>query len=184
MKEWFVDLLAWSGIIAWILASYFAFSAGNGVLFQAYGAFGISLGVAYFVIQRHAVPHPYGALENEQIDNKRLGQNESNIRLAQAQITLLAKALFIAAKSRNEPVSSIIEALAKPEKESIEKLLEVPSKEIEDRIENIFEERKLANESVLKTRRAAEIVQATIVILGTLQSGFGVFIMQSQGVMS
>ncbi|MFN4202833.1 MAG: hypothetical protein ACK4GM_07260 [Tabrizicola sp.] len=173
LREWMVDLLGWAVILLWLgLSAYFFWNA-DPVAFQAVGVIGISAGVGYFVFQRHAVPHPYGTLEIESLTFEKINLcNEAALR-ALAHTAIIAKAIVDDAQKRGEPVSQAIVELASVKGPNISSVPSSIADLVNDRQRAALRDRLVANDLVLRARRNSEILQASVVILGTLQSGLG-----------
>ena len=176
-----VDLLGWSAILLWIaLSANFAFSL-NGSAFQAVGVVGIAAGVGYFAMQRHATPHPYGALEIENLLSNRITLATDAGTRAMAVATILAKEMTTKAISRGEQTNETIANLSMIDDNHVAKMLaRNPDNEIE-RQEEIHVEKLVANVLVLRARRNSEVLQAIVVVAGTLQSGLGGYLIDLIG---
>lgn len=168
-----VDLLGWSGILLWLgLSTYFAWSA-DGAKFQAVGVVGISAAITYFVMQRHAAPYPEGALELDLWRDKRISQAADAALRAHAHISILAKAIENDARNEGRQVSSAIAELAAVPIEHSESVISRDPEYDHEHLHEAADGQKSANEAVNLARRRSEILQAVVVVLGTLQSGLG-----------
>lgn len=168
-----VDLFGWSGILLWLgLSAYFARFA-NGAYFQAVGVVGISSAIAYFVMQRHAAPYPDGALALDLWRDKRISQAADAALRAHAHVSLLAKAIENEALSEGRRVSPAIAALAEVPFEHCSSIITRNPEHDHPSLSGAFDAQKNANEVVNLARRRSEILQAVVVVLGTLQSGLG-----------
>ena len=176
-----VDLLGWSATLLWLALSVnFAFAL-NGSAFQSVGVVGIAAGVGYFAMQRHATPHPYGALEIENLLSNRITLATDAGTRAMAFATILAKEITAKANSRGEQTNKDIVNLSMIDDTHVATMLSRnPENEIE-RQEAIHVESLAANALVLKSRRNSEVFQAIVVVVGTLQSGLGSYLIDLIG---
>ncbi len=169
----FIDILGWSWILLWLGLSTFFFWVGNGDSFQAVGVVGISGAVAYYAAQRHATPKPIGMIESQLLLNRRLNQISDAVGVASANIALLAKSVRKSTLEQGQEVDSIVESLSGVRHEVIEKSLEGTAREFDPLFEGNALEQRLTELMVQKARRNSELLQAIVVVLGTLQSGLG-----------
>lgn len=168
-----VDLLGWSGILLWLgLSTYFAWN-GNGASFQAVGVVGISAAITYFVMQRHAVPYPDGLIELDRWRDKRISQAVDAALRVHAHISLIAKALENEAQKEGRQVLPTIAALAGVPIEHSANVITRDPDDDHQSLSDAMEGQKSANDLVNLTRRRSEMLQAIVVVLGTLQSGLG-----------
>ena len=176
-----VDLVGWLAILLWIaLSAYFAIAL-NGSAFQAVGVVGIAAGVGYFAMQRHATPHPYGALEIENLLSNRIALASDAGTRALAFATILAKEMTAKADSRSEQTNAAIVDLSMIDDDHVARMLaRDPDNEIE-RQEKIHVEKLAANVLVLRARRNGEVLQAIVVVVATLQSGLGSYLVDFIG---
>ena len=176
-----VDVLGWSAILLWLaLSAKFAFAL-NGSAFQAVGVVGIAAGVSYFAMQRHATPHPYGALEIENLLSNRITLADDAGSRAIALATILAKEMTANAISRGEQTNEAIVNLSMIDDNHVAKMLaRNPENEIE-RQEEIHVDKLAANVLVLRAKRNSEVLQAIVVVIGTLQSGLGSYLIDLIG---
>lgn len=172
-RDIIVDLLGWSGILLWLgLSTYFAWGY-DGTRFQAVGVVGISAAIAYFVMQRHAVPYPYGALDLGYWRDKRISQAVDAALRAHAYISLLAKDLEGEALNAGRKVPPSIAAFAAIPIEHLASVITRDPDHDHQAMCDLIEGQKRANEEVNLVRRRSEMLQAFVVVLGTLQSGMG-----------
>jgi hypothetical protein len=148
-------------------------------MFQSIGVVGIAAGVGYFVLQRHATPHPVGAIEFDTIVQKQLVDLSDAVERSLAHNALLAKAIVQQSEREGREPSSVISRLADVPIEHLDRTLTGDSDELAQELDAIEAKQLSANAYVLQTRRAAEILQASVVILGTLQSGLGGILVES-----
>ncbi len=171
-----VDFLGWSAILLWLaLSANFAFSL-NGSAFQAVGVVGIAAGVGYFALQRHATPHPSGSLEIESLLSNRITLATDAGTRAMAFVTILAKEITVKANSRGEQTNEAIANLSIIDDTYVSRFLSRDPEEEIKRQEEILVGSLAANKLVLKARRNSEVLQAIVVVVGTLQSGLGSYL--------
>jgi hypothetical protein len=181
MREYLVDVLGWAAILLWLALSAYFFWTGNPSAFQAVGVVGIAAGVGYFAMQRHATPHPYGALEIESILNERVNlASDASVR-ALAHVSSLAKVLVADAARRGEQASPTLSALASVPDEHVATTLSRDADHANIQQREILAERLAANKLVERTRRNSEILQAVVVVVATLQSGLGAYLVEFLG---
>jgi hypothetical protein len=177
-RDGFVDVLGWAAILLWlVLSAYFCWT-GNPPAFQAVGVVGIAAGVGYFAMQRHATPHPYGALEIESILSERVNLASDAGNRACAHVSLLAKALAADATRRGEKVSAAILELASVQEDHLAATLSRDVDEANKRQREILADSMAANKLVERARRNSEVLQATVVVVATLQSGLGAYFLE------
>ena len=176
-----VDVISWGAILVWIFLSAFFAWTDNGSAFQAVGVVGIAAGVSYFAMQRHGTPHAYGSLEIENILSDKVSlAADAGIR-ALAYSSILAKELVLSAKARGETSHPNLIALSQVEDaHNADVLSRNPDANIE-REKQILVERLAANKAVHQARRNSEMLQAVIVVIATLQSGLGGYLIEFLG---
>lgn len=177
-KAWFIDCLGWSGIFAWIGISIYSAVQGASDQFQASGSIGIAVAVGYFVMQRHANPIPTSVSQSIGILTRHNALNSDAIAKAFAQIALLAKALEFEAKKRGDSVSSTISELAKVPFDHVSEQIQRDPHAYDHEIEANTNDLIASSQRVASGLRKSEGLQAGVVILGTIQSGFGSHILK------
>ena len=173
MRAWLVDLCGWATILSWIALSVYFATMGDGESFQRIGALGISSGVFYFILQRHGNPAPYGLHQHNAQLQKQLLQNAKAIGVALANTAILAKAFVAQAEREQRDVAEPFRALSDVALEDIERALQNDTSSFEEEIDDIVSDQEIADWAVSRARRSGEILQAFVVIIGTLQTGFG-----------
>ena len=168
-----IDIIGWSGIILWITLSVsFAWNF-DGARFQAVGVIGISAAIVYFVMQRHAVSSPYGAVEIDLCRDKRIDLTADMALKAHAKISLLAKDLEREALIAGRTVPPVVAAFSTgPLSELADIIAQDPEKKHNAMVE-LAVNRQEADKAIEVARRRSEVLQAIVVVLGTLQSGLG-----------
>jgi hypothetical protein len=175
------DVLGWAAILIWLALSAYFFLTGNPSAFQAVGVVGIASGVGYFAMQRHATPHPFGTLEIESILSERVNlASDASVR-ALAQISILAKVLVNDAIRKGEQASPVLTQLASVPDDHIATMLSRDVDQANTKQSEIRNKRVAANKLVERTRRNSEILQAVIVVVATLQSGLGAYLVEFLG---
>ncbi len=177
----FVDVLGWSAILLWLALSAWYALALNGSAFQSVGVVGISAGISYFTLQRHATPHPYGALEIESILSERVNLASDAGTRALAHVCILAKALVAEAARRGEQANAAIMELASVPNDHLAATLSRDWDQANNRQREILADKMAANKLVERARRNSEILQAIVVVVGTLQSGLGAYLLELIG---
>lgn len=170
------DITGWSLIAFWLLVSACAIGIGNWAFFQSAGALGICAGVIYFIVQRHADPYPHGAIESQTMQIRQVQTATDAALVANANVSLLAKILVEKAQASGETVSSSLAALGSVPMEDIERQLASRVGDWTSRIDAVETQSLMANASVNAARRKSEIWQAVVVVVGTLQGGFGGYV--------
>jgi hypothetical protein len=181
MGDQLVDVLGWTAILLWIALSAYFFWTGNPSAFQAVGVVGIAAGVGYFALQRHATPHPYGALEIDSILSERLNLASDTSVRAMAHVSILAKVLVADADRRGEQASPAIVGLASVRDDHITTTLSQDVNQANTHQREILAERLAANKLVERAGRKSEVSQAVVVVVGTLQSGLGAYLVDFLG---
>ena len=146
--------------------------------FQAVGVVGIAAGVGYFASQRHASPYPYGAIKIESWQGKRLLQVEHAALRALAHESVIAKFLYGNAGQFNTELPASIVALAQVPDAHNQGILDMSPSSNLNQIEKMMEAKLIANTGVNRARRNSEVLQAFVVVLGTLQSGLGTYLIE------
>lgn len=178
-KAWVIDCLGWSGILAWIGLSIYSAHQGASDLFQAAGSIGIAVAVGYFVMKRHADPIPTSVSKSIGRLSKHNARNSDAIAKAFAQIALLAKAVEFEAKERGDRVSLTISELAKVPLDHVSEQIQRDPNVYDHVIEANTNDLIASSQQVASGLRKSEVLQASVVILGTIQSGFGPYILNA-----
>ena len=174
----FVDLIGWAAILLWVALSSYFFWAGDGPKFQAVGVVGIAAGISYFAMQHHSTPHAYGALEMESLLSERVSlASDAGVR-ALAHATIIAKALVSDANKRGEEPNPAVVALASVPDEHLSATLANNPDEHAERQRQILGKRLTADDLVVRARRNSEVLQAVVVVVATLQSGLGAYLIE------
>lgn len=182
VRDGFVDVLGWAAILLWLSLSGYFFWVGNPSAFQAVGVVGIAAGVGYFAMQHHATPHPYGALEIESVLSERVNLASDAGTRACAHVSILAKALVSDANRRGEQPNAAILELASVPDEHLAATLSRDVDQANARQRKILADGLAANKLVERAKRNGEILQAIVVVVATLQSGLGAYLLESVGV--
>ena len=177
MKSRLVDLLGWTAILFWLVLSGHYAMVHDAEMFQAVGVVGISAAVGYFVLQRHATPHPVGAIESNALLQKQVIQASDGAGRALAYTALLARAMLKDAEDNGRKIPLTIHRLASVSDDHIESIISPEQNSYEQQVEKVRTLQLDANDQVNRTRRSSELFQAFVVILGTLQSGLGATIL-------
>lgn len=177
-RDGFVDVIGWAAILLWLVLSAYFFWIGNPSVFQAVGVVGIAAGVGYFAMQRHATPHPYGAQEIESILSERVNLASDAGTRACAYVSLLAKALVADATGRGEQANPALLELASVPDDHLAETLSRDVDQANKRQREILVESMAANKLVERARRNSEILQAVVVVVATLQSGLGAYLLE------
>jgi hypothetical protein len=176
-----VDAIGWSSILLWIVLSVCFAWSGNSSAFQAVGVVGIAGDVGYFAMQHHATPHAIGSLEIENILSARIFLASDAGARALAYVSILAKEIVSSSNSRGETVHPTLVALSQvTDAHNLHVLSQDPEANFE-REKAILVERMAANKVVEKGRRNSEVLQAFVVVVATLQSGLGGYLVELLG---
>ncbi len=162
----------------WLVLSVYCFWVGNPSAFQAVGVVGIAAGVGYFAMQRHATPHPYGALEIESILSERVNLASDLGARARSEVSVLAKVLVAEATRRGEQANRDLLELASDPDDHLAATLSRDVNQDNRRQREILVESMAANKLVERARRNSEILQAVVVVEATLQSGLGAYLLE------
>jgi hypothetical protein len=180
-RDGLVDVLGWVAIFLWLGLSAYFFWIDNSSAFQAVGVVGIAAGVGYFAMQRHATSHPYGALEIESIMSERINLASDSGTRACAHVSILAKALVAEATRRGEQANTAILELASVPDDHLAETLSRNADQANKIQREILVDKLAANKLVEHARRNSEVLQAVVVVVGTLQSGLGAYLLEFIG---
>ena len=169
-----VDKIGLSGIAFWLIVSAYCVALGDGAMFARMGAVGTAVAVGYFAYIRHAFPYPVGlhqklALVNESLNfQAQLAQDLYRTR------TLLALDIKNSFIEKGEAVPPSISAFA--ENKIVELALNSPNFPLagwEARNGELTHASLEADAEVSRVSFRAGKLQAWLVVVGTLQWGFG-----------
>ena len=175
MGKWYaIDFIAWMAILAWIGFSVFCAINGNPDLFQRSGGLGIVFGVMYNAIISPPVLHPVGQVEAQALRDKTVINLENAVNVANMNVSLLAASLRKAFENEGKSAPGTVVALAKVAEDNAIQGKSYPApinrdKEIETAASGIA----AADSHAARVERIRFITQATLVVVGTLQSSFG-----------
>ena len=179
-KSYLIDGLAWLVILSWIGFSVFFWNDGNPDMFQRFGALGIVSGVIYYAIFPPPVVHPIGMIEAQSWRDKTVIEIVNGTVSANMNVSILAASLQLLMEGEGKTASQSIVALAKPAKQLTEAGRSYPdpvNRDIE--IEMIASDITAADKNAARVERIRFITQAALVVIGTLQNGFGSLIVSA-----
>lgn len=166
-----VDIFCWALILTWLVGSIYCGVIGETDLFQRLGSLGVAVAVLYFALQKHGVRVPPGFREANELTQKQI---EFSNRVADATIaktTLLAKALVHQAEQTGTVAYPKVIPLSRVAFD--EALLRAPFEDFETKRNDVTKAQIDADKLVARNLRTSEMFQAIVVILGTIQWGFG-----------
>ncbi|MFV1593554.1 hypothetical protein VWZ88_13945 [Phaeobacter sp. JH20_36] len=142
-------------------------------MFQSVGVVGIAAGVGYFVMQQQATPHPVGAIERSALHSKTLVLTGDAAGRALANTSILAKAMKEDAEEQGKRVSHLVGSIASIPDEHLRRMVASGCAELTEKIDENCDDMLEADNLVRSQSRKSELLQAVVVIVGTLQSGLG-----------
>ena len=173
-RSYLVDGLAWFAILSWIGSSIYLAANGYPDMFQRFGAFGIVIGVIYYAVVPPPVVHPVGHIEAQAWRDKTAIEVFNGVAVANMNVSLLAASLQKKIEDEGKDAPQSIVALAKPARD-----LTVAGKSYPEPINRDSEidtnsaDMDAADKNAASVERTRFLTQAILVVVGTLQSGFG-----------
>ncbi|GHE86769.1 hypothetical protein GCM10016455_03050 [Aliiroseovarius zhejiangensis] len=139
---------------------------------------GIAVAVLYFVLQEHGTSAVPGQRDESTLTQKQILSLSEGIEVANAKNALLAKVLASQIRESGETPNPVIEELANVPHGKSESAFNRDLEATKRDLDAVGEQQKNADAWVSRTLRASEVMQAAVVILGTLQTGFGDLIIE------
>ena len=173
-RYYLIDGLAWCAILCWLGFSILCAANGNAEMFQRLGALGIVFGVIYYAVLPPPVVHPAGLIESLSWRDKTTIVMANGVTAANANVSLLAALLKKVLEDEGKVAPESILALAKPTMDRVAQGQPYPPELNRDlEIENNAADSTAADHEASRRERIRFITQATLVVVGTLQNGFG-----------
>lgn len=168
------DLLAWAAITAWVSSSGYAYCMGNDDIFQRLGALGIVFGVLYYIASPPPSLHPLGAIKSGAATQKTILIASDAALNANTNVAILAASLCKMLESEGKDVPGSILALAQPVlRGSVVVGTQGLHGQFASNIEELATAQLAADTQAARVERIRAVTQAVLVVVGTLQSGFG-----------
>lgn len=175
-----LDLFWAIGLVAWFCVSIYCLVSGNSDLFPRMGAVLVAIAVGYFALMPALDPQPYGLPELTHIITKRINLNEAAAYTALDDVSILAASTKKALDDVNISYPNRIVELAdlvnkKPAEQNHLARLE----ENTQKSHAVSLASETAGKAVARQREQSQRVQAIMVVIGTLQWGFGDLLFKS-----
>ena len=168
-----VDFIGWLAIFFWLAVSGFGFYVYDAALFQNAGCIGVAAAVAYFGLQRHAIPLSAGVREELTWMNARLNLLQAEILQINGRHAILARSLALESERSGKAEGSVFRALADIPSSDIAAAVSASPASANLALLGISRGQRGADMAVRDARRKSETVQLLVVVLATLQSGLG-----------
>jgi hypothetical protein len=173
-KASLTDLIAWLAIALWLCGSAYMFAVANGDFFQRLGALGIVCGVIYYAVAPPPVVHPAGQIQSQLWRDKTSELVAHGNTVANENVSLLAASIQSLMERDGQSVPESIRAIARPAIDRITKGQPYPSLESRhSERETIAAAIVSADVEASRVERIRAVTQAALVVIGTIQSGFG-----------
>jgi hypothetical protein len=169
--DW-TDVLGWSAILSWLAVSAYFAAIGHGEMFQRIGAVGICAGVGYFAMVRWPVAQPPRALEISAYHQGQILALAESGAIVRNQIKALSKAVVVLNDKQRAETEETISLAAQVPSEDLGKYQARIAKQ-RDHLERLTQASLEADGTVASVNRSGVKLQAIVVIVATLQSGFG-----------
>ena len=171
-RENVIDVFGWASIIAWLgFSAYFAWSE-NGDMFQRAGTLGIVAGVGYFAAVKWPATAPIGYHQSKTITQSQVISLAQGLAVANENTRILAAALAQMREREGKDVLEPIKALATLPAADMQKY-DARQRDQDAKFDQLLAQAEDADRIADKVSRSGVRLQAIVVILGTLQSGFG-----------
>lgn len=173
-RDKIVDALGLGACALWLGLSAAAIWHGDAQMFARLGALGTAAAVGYFAMIKHSLPYPVGLHDKLHIVNARLNDEAEAVRVSLQNTTLLALGLRDLHEKTKNPVPGYVSELADERLiEHAKKCGPFPVEQWETKGAQLVEASKAADELVTHVAFRAGKLQALVVVVATLQWGFG-----------
>jgi hypothetical protein len=169
-----IDAIGLAAIALWLGLSAWYCLAGNGPMFARLGALGTASAVGYFAAIKHSTTYPFGLRERLHLLNSRLNLQYQGTNQALVNTTLLASSIAFSMREEGKNVPAPIAMLGS--NELIAHAAAYASPPIEQWDANNWELEKEGMEAdtlVSQVHFRSGLFQAVVVVIATLQWGFG-----------
>ncbi len=171
-----IDVTGRAAILGWLAFSIAFAMKLDGDMFQRMGAAGVAIAVAYFAFVRHAQPYPFGLHERLYWLTRTLDLHRRGLNTALSNSTVIAAVWKRQCEERGEEVPQPISELAAVLEHAVDVSEQEKAFSVSD-AEKSFRETvnnsNSADELVSSVKFRSDTVQMVVVVVATLQWGFG-----------
>lgn len=181
MKVSLVDVFGLGAILAWGGLSIYSLLQGYEEVFQRLGTVGIAAGILYFAFVRHAPEFSNVVRERLISLRKRQHQNIQGIDNANRAIALLAFELKKVREDLGLSERAALNRFVARTIQSMETQEPFSAAKTDAGYSSLDEQEENANKDVEFQRRFSQMFEVWVVVVATLQTGFGDYLVRFVG---
>ncbi len=168
-----IDICGLGAICLWLLLSVLFAYWGNGPIFERLGALGTASAVGYFAFVRPSLPSPVGLHKRLTLLQGGLNQHAQALLFVNRNVTFVSDSVRVLFERSGNPTPPIVKELSDPSLLEHGANIALPIDEWEKTGEKLLNQSLAADEGLMRLAFRSGNLQATVVVISTLQWGFG-----------